>query len=67
MGEVFLVDVVLLLLAVAVGIATIRSRSLLASTMLLAVPSLALLFTSPLAARAREPALTLWRRGPARS
>jgi PAT family beta-lactamase induction signal transducer AmpG len=38
-----------------------------ASTMLLAVPSLALLFTSPLAARAREPALTLWRRGPARS
>lgn len=40
MPEVYFVDVVLLLLAVAVGVAAVRSRSLLASTMLLGIYSL---------------------------
>ena len=40
MGEVFFIDVVLLILVLFVGIATVRSRSLLSSTMLMGIYSL---------------------------
>ena len=40
MGEIFFIDVVLLVLVLFVGIATVRSRSLLSSTMLMGIYSL---------------------------